>query len=632
MTVDQFKTFLALMTFAVLCSLVISYLLTPLVIRIGFALGFIDQPDERRIHKNPTPRCGGLSVFIAFSLTAMLLSGDTLFTVGKPLNHHWVTSVLLVSLPLIGIGLIDDRWEIKPIFKLLGQLMIGLLAWEQGLNLGNMLGMHMSAGVDIAATVFLYVAAMNAYNLIDGMDGVAAGLGAITALGLSALNLILGNEMMAALCLGLTGACLGFLRYNFHPARVFLGDTGSMYIGFMLMAMTLASQSRSTAAIMLIIPLLTMGVPMLDTGLAIWRRSVRRAIDPQGKNRVSSADKDHLHHRLARKGLTQRRVAVLLYSIQALVFGVGLLWVFMQNYRMAIFTVAFFVGSYVGLRFLASLEMNDSGRWIVDGIRRPGRMQLFSSLMPMMDIAILSASLLVLSWLLADQCPQLAIGRLIRETAPPVVGGPMILIWATRYYRLQWTRARALEFFFFGLIATAGLLIGIAISPIPVQQSLRLTLLISLVLMSLTVPQMIFLRAIPRLAQDMFHFYDRKQKTVAAENKNRVIIYGAGFGYTLIARAESFADSARRKDYFLVGLVDDDPYLRGRLINGTAVLGTGTELDQLIRAHDVDEILVSTVLSPENKTRLLETAEKMNVRVTQSLFRDQVLRDFTDLS
>jgi hypothetical protein len=254
---------------------------------------------------------------------------------------------------------------------------------------------------------------------------------------------------------------------------------------------------------MLIIPLLTMGVPMLDTGLAIWRRSVRRAIDPQGKNRVSSADKDHLHHRLARKGLTQRRVAVLLYSIQALVFGVGLLWVFMQNYRMAIFTVAFFVGSYVGLRFLASLEMNDSGRWIVDGIRRPGRMQLFSSLMPMMDIAILSASLLVLSWLLADQCPQLAIGRLIRETAPPVVGGPMILIWATRYYRLQWTRARALEFFFFGLIATAGLLIGIAISPIPVQQSLRLTLLISLVLMSLTVPQMIFLRAIPRLAQDM---------------------------------------------------------------------------------------------------------------------------------
>lgn len=628
MTIEQFKTYFALMTFALFCALVLSYLLTPLIIKFGFAFGFIDQPDERRIHKDPTPRCGGLSVFIAFSLTALLLCCVNLFSLGSPSNHQWVTSVLLVSLPLIGVGLIDDRWEIKPLFKLLGQLVVGLLAWEQGLNLGNLLGMPIHVGLDMAATVFLYVAAMNAYNLIDGMDGVAAGLGAITALGLSALNLILGNEMMAALCLALTGACLGFLRYNFHPARVFLGDTGSMYIGFLLMAMTLSSQSRSTAVIMLIIPLLTMGVPMLDTGLAIWRRSVRRAIDPKGKCRVSCADKDHLHHRLARQGLTQRRVAVLLYSIQALVFGVGLLWVFLQNYRMAIFTVAFFVGSYVGLRFLASLEMGDSGRWIVDGIRRPGRMQLYGSLMPMMDIVILSISLVLLSWLLVDQCPQLAMGRLVRETAAPVVGGPMILIWATRYYRLQWTRARAIEFFFFGLIATAGLLIGIAISPIPLQQSLRLTLLISLVLISFAVPPMITLRAIPRLAQDMYHLYDRRQKTSADENKNRVLIYGAGFGYTLISRAESFADSARRKEYFLVGLVDDDPNLRGQMINGTTVLGTGNELDRLIKAHDVDEILVSTLLSPENTSRLLETAENLNVRVTQSLFQDQVLREF----
>ncbi len=628
MTIEQFKPYFSLMTFALFCALVLSYLLTPLTIKFGFAFGFIDQPDERRIHKDPTPRCGGLSVFIAFSLTALLLCCVNLFSLGSPSNQQWVTSVLLVSLPLIGVGLIDDRWEIKPLFKLLGQLVVGLLAWEQGLNLGNLLGMPMHVGLDMAATVFLYVAAMNAYNLIDGMDGVAAGLGAITALGLSALNLILGNEMMAALCLALTGACLGFLRYNFHPARVFLGDTGSMYIGFLLMAMTLSSQSRSTAVIMLIIPLLTMGVPMLDTGLAIWRRSVRKAMNPEGNNRVSSADKDHLHHRLARRGLTQRRVAVILYSIQAVVFGVGLLWVFLQNYRMAIFTVAFFVGSYVGLRFLASLEMTDSGRWIVDGIRRPGRMQLFSSLMPLMDILILSTSLAALSWLLAESCPQLALGRLIRETAPPLVGGPMILIWATRYYRLQWTRARALEFFFFGLIATAGLLIGIAISPIPLQQSLRFTLLISLLLLSLTIPQMIFLRAIPRLAQDMYHFYDRRQKTSADENKNRVLIYGAGFGYTLISRAESFADSARRKEYFLVGLVDDDPNLRGQMINGTTVLGTGNELDRLIKAHDVDEILVSTLLSPENTSRLLETAENLNVRVTQSLFQDQVLREF----
>src|SRR5690606_24322518 len=129
-----------------------------------------------------------------------------------------------------------------------------------------------------------------------------------------------GNTGMAVLCFALTGACLGFLRYNFHPARVFLGDTGSMYVGFLLMSLTLVAHNRTTAAIMMIIPLLTMGVPLIDTGLAIWRRSVRRAMDPEKKGRVSNADKDHLHHRLARKGFTQRRVAVTLYSIQAVLF------------------------------------------------------------------------------------------------------------------------------------------------------------------------------------------------------------------------------------------------------------------------------------------------------------------------
>src|SRR5690606_14441125 len=150
--------------------------------------------------------------------------------------------------------------------------------------------------LDALPTVFLYVAGMYAYNLIDGVDGVAAGLAAITSLGLGILNLLLGNTGTAVMGFALTGACLGCLRYNFRPSRVFLVDIGSMYVGFLLMSLTLVAHSRTTAAIMIIIPLLTMGVPRIDTGLAIWRRSVRRAMDPEKKGRVSNADKDHLHH------------------------------------------------------------------------------------------------------------------------------------------------------------------------------------------------------------------------------------------------------------------------------------------------------------------------------------------------
>lgn len=619
--------YLELISFGFFSALLLSFLLTPGVMKLGFALGMVDQPDERRIHLKPTPRCGGLGVFIAYSATLLMLNYWLDFPQMTAQSQSWVQAVIPVSVPLIVIGLLDDRWEIRPLFKLLGQIGVGLLAWDQGLNLGSLLGMTIPPLVDAGATVFLYIAAMNAYNLIDGMDGVAGGLGAITSLGLGALNLIIGNEAMAVMCFALTGACLGFLRYNFHPARIFLGDTGSMYIGFVLMSLTLVAHSRTTAAVMFIIPLLTMGVPLIDTGLAIWRRSVRRAMDPDKKSRVSSADKDHLHHRLARKGFTQRRVAVTLYVIQAVLFAVGLLWVFMQNYRIAIFTVAFFAGSYVVLRYLASLEMNDSGRWIVDGIRRPGRMQLYSSFMPLADILILFGALLFLSWLLAPTHSNLKVGKLIRETAGPLVGSPMILIWATRHYRMQWTRARALDFFSLGLVITTGILIGIAISPLAYHNSLRDILLIAMVILTPAVPLMVLFRAFPRLVQDMMQYHDRKNSLVDDCPQHRVLIYGAGYGYTLITRAESFDDSARKNSYCLVGLIDDNPYLRKRMVHGHHVLGALSDLPRLVRELDINEILVSTVLSPENETQLMKLATDLNLRVSQRIFTQRILRE-----
>jgi len=627
-TPDKIQSYIELLAFALLSALVISYLLTPAVMKLGFLLGMVDEPGGRRIHENPTPRCGGLAVYLAFAATLALMCCAVRFPQIKEPAWIWAQTVLFAGTPLIVLGLIDDRWEVRPHVKLLGQIAIAAFAWNQGFRLEKLLGVEIIQALDLGATIFLYVAGMNAYNLIDGMDGVAAGLGAITGLGLAGLNLMIGNESMAAFCLALTGGCLGFLRFNFHPARVFLGDTGSMFIGYVLISLTLGSQARSTAVIMLIIPLLTMGVPMIDTGLAIWRRSVRRAMYPEKGGKVSVGDKDHLHHRLARRGLTQRRVAGLLYGLQAVVFLVGLLWVFLQSYRLAIFTVGFFAGSYVLFRYLASLEMTDSGRWIVDGIRRPGRMQLYSSLMPFMDVTILGVAFLFFSWLFSPDYPGLALNILVREAAAPVVGGPLIFIWAARYYRPQWTRARALDFFYLGLIATAGILVGFVVSPLPLQHSLRETLIFCLVFLTLTIPPMVTLRAFPRLVQDMLHYHERQKREQDSQNLNRVLVYGAGYGYTLITRAESFADTARREQYHLVGLIDDDPFLKNRMVHGHQVLGGLKDLRRLVEEQDIDEILVSTILDPENEDRLMGIAEEMNLRVKQSLFNSQVLRDF----
>ena len=273
MTPDKIQSYIELLAFALLSALVISYLLTPAVMKLGFLLGMVDEPGGRRIHENPTPRCGGLAVYLAFAATLALMCCAVRFPQIKEPAWIWAQTVLFAGTPLIVLGLIDDRWEVRPHVKLLGQIAIAAFAWNQGFRLEKLLGVEIIQALDLGATIFLYVAGMNAYNLIDGMDGVAAGLGAITGLGLAGLNLMIGNESMAAFCLALTGGCLGFLRFNFHPARVFLGDTGSMFIGYVLISLTLGSQARSTAVIMLIIPLLTMGVPMIDTGLAIWRRS-----------------------------------------------------------------------------------------------------------------------------------------------------------------------------------------------------------------------------------------------------------------------------------------------------------------------------------------------------------------------
>lgn len=623
---ELLQTYGKILLFAFFSSVVISYLVTPAIMHLGRVFGIMDEPNERRIHTHPVPRCGGLAVFAAFSLSVYFLL--QIIDLKEPLEHtrSWFLQVFPVTIPLILLGLADDKWEVSPIVKLLGQLAIAVLAWISGMRIGKFMGFEMLLIFDLGLTVLLYVIAMNAYNLIDGMDGVAGGLAAITGLGLCGLNITLGNEGQAAICLALTGACLGFLRYNFHPAKVFLGDTGSLYIGFVLMSLTLGSESRSAATILFIIPLLTMGVPLIDTGLAVWRRSVRKAIHPDQESKVSQADKDHLHHRLARQGLTQRRVALILYGIQTCVFILGLSWIFLQNYRMAIFTVAFFVGSFVLLRYLASLEMTDSGRWIVDGIRRPGRMQLYNSVLPWMDVLILSGALAILSWFLSHEFTNLQLNRVIKEAAGPAIGCPMILIWATRYYRLQWNRARAVDYFYFSLIAIAGVVIGVAISPLPLQHTLRDTLLFTLVILTLSIPTQLFLRIFPRLVQDMLHYHERQIST-GGQGGDRALIYGAGYGLTLVTRAESVEETRRRRTYEVVGLVDDNPNLRGQIIEGHTVLGSGQDLMSLCIDHHIREILISTKLPPHEEAHFLQVADELNLRVTQSTFTHSTLKE-----
>ena len=264
-----------------LTALVVTYLLTPFIRELACRFGIMDLPDERRPHKHPTARGGGLAVVLgvtAACLVALVFPGST-----RPggFNLHWWLGFVPAALVLVAVGLVDDIRGLKPWKKLAGQVLAAVLICLSGTRFGTLFGFTLPPVLDGLLVVLWIVAVINAFNLIDGLDGLASGLAVISATGLCGV-LLLGHMPGAIVVLAaLAGACLAFLRYNFHPATIFLGDTGSMFIGLVLGVVALESFTKNTFLLSLAIPMLVLGVPIYDTLLAIWRRSVRRLVNRQ---------------------------------------------------------------------------------------------------------------------------------------------------------------------------------------------------------------------------------------------------------------------------------------------------------------------------------------------------------------
>ncbi len=342
-----------------LTALVTSFLLVPLAMRLAVPFGMMDEPDSRRIHLKPIPRSGGLAVFIAFHLAALAcyfvfwpeFKGGTDFS--------WWLAFAPASCVLFFIGWMDDSEGLSPWIKLLGQFTAANLFFIlSDSSVGNLLGLSLPLWVEWAMTIAWFLALINAFNLIDGMDGLCAGIAVISALGIGLSFIVRGLAGDAIIALALIGAAVGFLRYNFYPARVFLGDTGSMFLGFTLAAISLQTSGKSTLLVSFGIPLVAAGIPIFDTLLAIWRRSARRFLSQMlpgtTKSKIMGADKDHLHHRLLTLGLSQRRVALLLYAGNLFLVTVGLVSILQSQVAFGFLLVilglyAFVVGLKMGL-------------------------------------------------------------------------------------------------------------------------------------------------------------------------------------------------------------------------------------------------------------------------------------------
>ncbi|NMD68818.1 undecaprenyl/decaprenyl-phosphate alpha-N-acetylglucosaminyl 1-phosphate transferase [Bacillus sp. DNRA2] len=304
----------------VLCFLA-SIFLTPLVKKLAFKIGATDKPNQRKVHLKIMPRLGGLAIYISFIIGLAIIQPDPKFLLPIPnASQHLNLAIFLGSLIIIITGAVDDAKEISPKVKLFGQILASFLVVFLGdirvefINLpfgGGQLDFGM---LSIPITMVWIVGITNAINLIDGLDGLAAGVSTIALLTIAGMAYVMGNPYVVIIALIAAVSTLGFLLYNFHPAKIFMGDTGALFLGFLISVLSLLG-FKNVTFISLIIPVIILGVPISDTFFAIIRRFVN-------KQPLTAPDKSHLHHCLLRAGYSHRQTVLLIYAMSA-IFGLA---------------------------------------------------------------------------------------------------------------------------------------------------------------------------------------------------------------------------------------------------------------------------------------------------------------------
>ncbi|MBI3782317.1 MAG: undecaprenyl/decaprenyl-phosphate alpha-N-acetylglucosaminyl 1-phosphate transferase [Deltaproteobacteria bacterium] len=337
---------------------VLSLLITPVVRSLASRWNIVDLPDARRLHTGRVPRLGGLAVLFAVfgALVSSRFFGfpETSDLLARDGHLAWL---LAGTLAVVGVGILDDVWQIGPSLKLMGQVLAATLVLTGGgyqiRSITNPVsGDLINLGVfGSATTVFWIVGVTNAFNLIDGLDGLASGVGLIAAVTISLLAIAQGRPDAALIATPLAGALGGFLFYNSHPATIFLGDTGAFLIGYVLAAVSIQGLQKGPTVAVLAVPLIALGLPILETLITIQRRLTR-----SGATSVWRSDADHIHHRLVFAGMSQRRAVLLLYAVSAGLAGLACLAVFVGGPGSAVAVVVVAFAVYAWLRRLGYLS------------------------------------------------------------------------------------------------------------------------------------------------------------------------------------------------------------------------------------------------------------------------------------
>ena len=333
-----------------LLALLISLILVPFVAKLAIKIGAVDKPNERKVHTKIMPRMGGLAIYLSFFAVLFLSHEMTMQHIG----------LLTGGTVLVLVGIIDDKTDMPAKIKLLGQIFAACIVVAAGVRvefmtnfiLGGVFPLYIFS---VPFTVLWIVAITNAVNLIDGLDGLAAGTSIIAAATMAISGYATGQREMASMALILIGASLGFLKYNFHPAKIFMGDTGSMFLGYNLSVLAIMGFTKSFTVLSLVTPILVLAIPILDTLFAIIRRKMNN-------KPIFKPDKNHLHHCLLNYGFSHRNTVLIIYAVSAVLALCGLIMTYLNPAQGMCLLVVISVIIIYGAMKLGVIGKHDSAK------------------------------------------------------------------------------------------------------------------------------------------------------------------------------------------------------------------------------------------------------------------------------
>ncbi len=561
-----------------LLALGMAMVLTPLVGRLAGRIGLVAYPRGDRWHRSPTPLLGGVAIYLAL-IPLFLLVPEPIQA--QPLDRFG--GLLLGASLIFALGLVDDVRRLPPYAKLLGQIVAACVV-VAGLPTGRFLPW---SALMVPLTIFWIVGVTNAFNLLDNMDGLAAGIAAIVALTLFTHNVSQGDHQAALLCILIAGACGGFLVFNFNPARIFMGDSGSLLLGFLLSGIVVLGSSRGTSelALTLLVPVGVMALPILDTTLV----TIVRALNSRP---ISQGGRDHLSHRLVALGLNERSAVLVLYAVSA-AFG---LVAILSNYAGG--PLVTLVGSLLGLGvvffgiYLGQVRIYTESEYQ----QKRGEPSLLGKLVlggnwlykrqvaeMVLDFALICLGLLAAYLIRFEGSLERRFVEQFAALLPWVVSIKLATLLSLGVYRSIWRYMGTSDLLRLGVAAT----LGSIFSAICVQVVFRaeggvpraVFLIDWLVVMLLLVA-----------ARMSFVFIREGLARLRRRDLTRVLIVGAGDTGELVLRMMA---RSKTHAYRVVGFLDDDPGKQDRAIHGVPVLGPPARLRETVEREGVETVVLA---------------------------------------